>query len=114
MEIQDYQFGRVRIDGQGYDSDVIVRPDGVRDGWWRKEGHRLHVEDLDAVVAAEPEVVVIGTGYYGRMQVPEPTRAFLQRRGIRVYAAPTAQAVQRFNALQRQYARVVAALHLTC
>ena len=114
MHIEAYRFGNVRIDGKDYRSDVIVTPEGVRDRWWRKEGHRLQVEDLDAVLAARPDAVVIGTGFYGRMEVPPQTRDFLEGRGIRVDAAKTADAVARFNALQREYARVVAALHLTC
>lgn len=114
MEIEEYRFGSVRVAGRSYTTDVIVTPEGVRDGWWRREGHRLHTEDLEAVLAAEPEVVVIGTGAYGRMTVPDSTRRFLEGRGVRVEAAPTATAVERFNALQHEYARVVAALHLTC
>lgn len=114
MKIEDYQFGNIRIDGDTYDSDVIVGPDRVRDHWWRKEGHRLDIEDLDEVIAARPQVVVLGTGYYGRMKVPETTRRFLEEQGIQVREAETGQAVKLFNELQQQYARVVAALHLTC
>ena len=60
MAIDDYAFGRITIDGQSYTSDVIVLADGVRDGWWRKEGHSLAIEDLDAVAAAAPAVLVVG------------------------------------------------------
>jgi hypothetical protein len=48
------------------------------------------------------------------MQVPAATRSFLGHNGIRVEVATTADAVRRFNRLQRDAARVVAALHLTC
>ncbi len=114
MKIEDYRFGAVRIEGRTYDSDVIVGPEGVRDHWWRKEGHRLQIGDLRDVLAAQPQVVVIGTGCYGRMQIPDATRRHLEEQGIEVHAAETGEAVKRFNALQQQYARVVAALHLTC
>jgi hypothetical protein len=114
MRIEDYRFGHIRIDGRDYDSDVIVGPEQVRDHWWRRQGHRLHTDDLQEVVAADPEVVVIGTGCYGRMQVPEATRRFLEERGIEVHATRTGQAVDLFNELQQEYARIVAALHLTC
>jgi hypothetical protein len=114
MEIEDYRFGDIRIAGRSYTTDVIVTPEGVRDGWWRREGHRLHREDLDEVLAARPQALVIGTGYHGRMVVPPAVRQWLEAQGIQVHEAPTAEAVKRFNALQREYARVVAALHLTC
>ncbi len=70
------------------------------------------MEDLTDILAAEPDVLVIG--YYGRMWVPEDTRRDLETRGIEVPAARTGDAVEEFNRLQSKYARVVAALYLTC
>ena len=70
--------------------------------------------DLSEVMAAKPDVVVIGTGYYGRMEVPEETRRYLEAGGVQVREARTGEAVKEFNRLQKEYARVVAALHLTC
>lgn len=114
MEISGYRFGEIEIGGQTYRSDVIVTPERVVSGWWRKEGHSLAVGDLAEVMAAKPGVLVIGTGYYGRMEVPEETRRYLDAEGVQVRGARTADAVKEFNRLQKEYARVVAALHLTC
>ena len=114
MKITDYSFGHIEVNGRVYDSDVIITPEGVQDRWWRKEGHKLAIEDLDRVVAAEPDTLIIGSGYYGRLQVPRDTRAFLTGRGIAIEVMQTSEAVEMFNRLQRKYARVVAALHLTC
>ena len=114
MKINAYQFGKITIDGNSYTTDVIVSPQGVKDSWWRKEGHRLHIEDLDAIESERPDLLVIGTGFYGRMVVPEKTRQYLQSKGIKVHTLQTSDAVREFNALQKEYARIVAALHLTC
>lgn len=114
MNIDHYRFGHIEIDGRIYVTDLIITPEAVRDGWWRRSGHNLDVADLEAVLDARPDTLVIGCGYYGRMQVPQATRAFLQQQGIRVEVATTGQAVSRFNRLQQEAARVVAALHLTC
>lgn len=114
MKITHYEFGRIEIDGRDYHSDVIITSDGVQDHWRRKEGHNLAIGDLDTVVQARPEVLVIGSGCYGRMQVPKPTRTFLADKGIRVEIAPTAEAAAKFNELQKECTRIVAALHLTC
>lgn len=114
MKISNYRFGRIEIDGQGYGSDVIITPERVIDHWWRKNGHSLAIEDLDAVIHAEPEMLILGSGYFGRMRVPETTLAFLDGKGIQVQIARTADAVRSFNALQRRHARIVAALHLSC
>ena len=105
MKITNYNFGHIEVDGLGYSSDVIITPEGVQDSWWRKEGHNLAIEDLGRI---------IGSSYHGRMQVPGITRSFLTGRGIRVEVVQTSEAVEVFNKLQQKYARVVAALHLTC
>lgn len=44
--IDSYDFGWIIIKGKKYTRDVIVFPERVRDGWWRKKGHGLCVEDL--------------------------------------------------------------------
>jgi hypothetical protein len=114
MNIAGYRFGRIDIDGRTYTSDVIITPERVIDGWWRQQGHALAIADLDSVVAARPDALVIGTGYFGRMSVPQETRRYLETQGILVREARTGQAVHDFNELQKERARVVAALHLTC
>ena len=114
MRIETYEFGRLRVDGRDFSSDLIVRPEGVEAPWWRQEGHRLAAVDLAAVLAAGPEVLVIGTGSLGRMEVPAHTRTALEEQGIQVHALPTAQAVQLFNRLDADGSRPVGAFHLTC
>jgi hypothetical protein len=112
--ITSYRFGQVDIDGKAYTSDVIISVDKVHDNWWRREGHTLDIEDLDLVLEADPQILVVGSGYYGRMQVPQQTRDWLRGMGMRLEVAPTSQAIEQFNELQRHCASVVAALHLTC
>ena len=114
MNITAYHFGRIDIDGRTYTSDVIVTPEGVLDTWWRKQGHILAMADLAEIVAARPEILVVGTGCYGRMAVSEETRSYLEAQGVQLRQARTAEAVKVFNQLQKAPARVVAALHVTC
>jgi hypothetical protein len=114
MQITGYEFGRIEIDGLTYNADVIIAPDGIRSPWWRKEGHNLQLEDLSAILAAKPEVLLVGTGYYGRMKVPAEIRSYLEKQGMELRVSDTREAVRAFNALQQDAARVVAALHLTC
>jgi len=114
MHIDQYRFGHIDIEGQSFDADVIIFPDHVQERWWRREGHRLAQEDLETVLAEKPEVLVVGTGYYGRMQVSEDTLEVLRSEGIDVKVEQTSSAVAEFNRLQRECARIVAALHLTC
>lgn len=114
--IESYKFGMIVINGKRYTSDVIIFPDRVLDGWWRKEGHRLYVEDLREVLNSEPrpEVLVVGTGYSGLMKVSNEVEEELRSRRIEIIAQPTKQACQTFNELLKSNRRVVSAFHLTC
>jgi hypothetical protein len=114
MNIEDYRFGRIVINGKSYTSDVIVFPDRVEDGWWRNEGHELCPADLWEVVQEEPAVLVVGTGASGLMRVLPKTEEYLEQQGIELQVERTAQACQTFNRLRRSGEEVVAALHLTC
>lgn len=112
--INSYDFGRIVVDGQRYTSDVIVFPDHVKDSWWRREGHQLHVEDIERVVQKEkPDVLVVGTGYSGLMRVLPETEKYLKSNGIELIAQSTREACETFNHLVKSK-KVMAALHLTC
>ena len=114
MRITLYDFGRIVVDGETHGRDVIIHPDRVEGSWWRTEGHRLDVQDLERVWDSEPETLVVGTGYYGNMRIPRETLDFVRSRGIEVIAQPTPDAVETFNTLQTDSGRrVVAVLHLT-
>ena len=111
--IESYDFGRIVVDGKTYTADVIIYPDRVDGSWWRKEGHGLDPADLTEVVREKPEVLVVGTGYYGAMRVPPETREHLESQGIQVIVVRTTEAWQTYNRLGRDQ-KTVAALHLTC
>jgi len=111
--IESYDFGRIVINGRRYTRDVIIFPKHVKDDWWRREGHKLSLEDLKEVFEAEPEVLVIGTGYNGFMRVPQDVRDYVKSRNIELIVENTRQACQTYNRLH-QSKKTIAAFHLTC
>lgn len=114
MHIDHHKFGQIAVDGRDFQSDLIIFPEHVQENWRRQEGHRLDRDDLQTVLTEKPDMLVIGTGCYGRMKVPQETLEALSQAGIPVRLAKTGEAVSEFNRLQREHARIVAALHLTC
>jgi hypothetical protein len=110
--IDDYEFGRIVVDGQEHSRDVILLPNRVVANWWRKDGHGLVIEDLVEVIDDPPPVLVVGSGAYGRMRPDPSTLEELQRRGIKVEVLQTGDAVDRYRELDP--ASTAAALHLTC
>ncbi len=111
--IDKYTFGSITIGVKTYHSDVLITPEGVDDAWWRREGHRLRVEDLKKVISAHPDTLVVGTGYFGEMRIDPAVTEALKKEGIALFASRTSRACDEFNRL-RSAQKVVAALHLTC
>lgn len=112
--VEDYSFGIIKVDGQKYSRDVIISKTQIKPNWWRKEGHKLHKEDLDFVFNHNPEVLVIGTGANNRMKVPEQLRAELRTKNIEVIVKNTTDAVEIYNDLVEKREGVFGAFHLTC
>jgi hypothetical protein len=111
--IESYTFGRMVIDGHPYTSDFIIFPDMINDSWWRIRGHSLCLKDVESVFSEEPEVIIIGTGYYGLMKVEDEVKSLAQSRGIELIIEKTEKAVQSFNRLSAQK-KVIGGFHLTC
>ena len=114
MRIDSYSFGVMKIDGAEYRSDLIVFPDRIRSDWWRKQGHSLAIEDLDDVLDFKPEVLVVGKGASGLLEIPPSTKKLLQQAGIEVIAENTGRAWGLFNEQIEKGRKVAGAFHLTC
>jgi len=113
MQIDRYEFGLIVIEGQTFKNDVLIWPGRVKSDWWRKEAHLLQLDDVTEALAANPQVLVVGKGEPGKMQVDPALAAYLQDRGVELMAYPTREACRVINDL-RGKRRLAAALHLTC
>ena len=112
--IDSIAFGKITIKGQAYTTDVRIFSDGrVLDGWWRKHGHRLTLQDLAELLADQPEVLVVGTGVYGRMLPESGLEETIRGMGIELFIAPNDQAMEHFNR-QSVPRRAAGCFHLTC
>ena len=113
MKIQEYEFGKIKINNRTYTQDLILSTTRVYERWWRREGHSLCLEDLEIVLQEKPKILIIGTGYNGMLKVPSQLSQKLKEMGLKVVVRPTKTAVQKFNELVEKE-KVCAALHLTC
>jgi hypothetical protein len=111
--IESYDFGRIVVDGAEYTSDVIIKGSQVIANWRRREGHILQAADLKGLDEAMPDVLIIGTGYAGMMEVPRETRKYFVEKKVEFIVEKTKRACDLFNSLSKSR-KTVAALHLTC
>jgi len=114
MRIDSYSFGVMKVDGREYRQDLIIFPDKIRSNWWRREGHSLAIEDLGDIIEFKPELLIVGTGASGMMEIPAATKQALQNAGIQIIVQKTSQACNTFNQQAECGKKVVGAFHLTC
>jgi hypothetical protein len=111
--IETIRFGKIVIDGHAYTRDVIVLPDRVLPNWWRKDGHTLSYEDLQQAVTDDLDLLIIGTGIFNRMKVPDEVQKKVEGEGIEMCVLTTREACNLYNQ-SREEKRVSAAVHITC
>jgi hypothetical protein len=110
--IDHYQFGQMIVNGETFTNDLKLFPEGIKDNWWRDEGHLLQRDDLDDVFEYRPDVLVIGQGANGRMRISDDLKERFDDADFEVIAAPTADAVDAYN--ERADDNVIGVFHLTC
>ena len=112
--IESYSFGNMRIMGENHRNDLKIIDKQIIGNWWRKEGHALYPEDIDDILYASVETLVVGTGAYGSMRVTDEATKAIEGRGIKLVAVSTKEAVTIFNTLHGKGERVAGVFHLTC
>ncbi len=112
-KIEKYNFGTIVIDGISYHQDIIIYPEGVYHPWWRKEGHKLFMQDISPIQDIQLNVLIIGTGAFGMMKVPENVQNEIKKMVKELKILKTGEAIKLYNKIKDQQ-RVSAALHLTC
>ena len=112
--IEDYSFGSMTISGKSYRSDLKIIAGKVLPDWWRISGHRVVLSDVEDILQARPDILVIGSGASGLMRVSESLQRHLTEIGVALVVEPTAEAILTFNRLVGEGKKVAAGFHLTC
>lgn len=113
-------FGSITIDGREYEHDVVVGPDGIRERekWISKErqgtSHRFTRQELTEYLedAGDVEVVVVGTGQYGRLSLLDEARELLREKDIELVEAKTPRAIKEYE--RRDKGITLGIFHVTC
>jgi uncharacterized protein len=109
--IDAYDQTRIRINGRDYASGLAVTAEAVVTDWGPDRIADLDAGHVEALLALQPQVVIIGTGT--RQQFPDPALYFgLLERGIGVEIMDTGAACRTYNILVGEGRRVVAGLLL--
>ena len=104
-----YGEGYVEVNRVRHPGSVVVSADRIIADWPAGSLDAVTAEQLAALVALKPEIVLVGTG--ATFQFPEPARlAELHRAGIGVEVMDTPAACRTYNILLAEGRNVIAAL----
>jgi hypothetical protein len=116
VRIDKFSFGTIRINGEIYDQDVVIDRGEVR---LRKKKPSKRYRDefghtplsVDEKIPWKCERLVIGTGAQGALPVMPDVLDEAERRGVRVTAVRTEEAIE---LLASASSSTNAVLHITC
>ena len=98
MQIQDFSFGSIRIDGTTHEHDVVIEGGEIRRR--KKKPSKKFRDDFGHTpLSAEEDIpwkcrrLVIGTGAYGNLPVMKEVKREAERRKVELLVVPTAAAI---------------------
>lgn len=112
-------FGGVRINGQDWRDVIVVgeeieerddaRLDQVLGG-----DHWIGDWEVEELLSNNPEVVIIGNGTGGLLEVTSEVEEKFKTAGVELRILLTPQAISEFNKLYQEGKKVNALIHTTC
>ncbi|MFO7696026.1 MAG: Mth938-like domain-containing protein [Anaerolineae bacterium] len=122
--IESLEWGLFHIDGvahgeadgseQGAGKDIRIVGRTVS-SWPERKGHRLKRKMITGIAPDSVDILVIGTGVYGRIKCPGKLLRELQTSGLhKVVLLPTVEACATYNRLFHEGRRVALLAHGTC
>jgi uncharacterized protein len=96
-----------RVNERELRRSFVVSPEQLLDDWRPRDIEELQPSDMDALLALQPAVVLLGSGARQRFPAPAVLAACLSR-GIGIEVMDNAAAARTFNLLAGEGRRVVA------
>ncbi|MFW6064487.1 MAG: MTH938/NDUFAF3 family protein [Candidatus Natronoplasma sp.] len=120
LNIEDTEFGKVTVNGQTYDHDIVVLSNNIikRKKWITKEKHGTSHkftrdemgEYMETVTSQKIDRVVIGTGQYGKLSLLPETEEYLEEKDIEYELKKTSDLVD--EEIDEERSLVI--IHVTC
>ncbi len=117
-KITHLSWGSLEVEGQdGTFKDAKLYPGGAREWDWNETGTNhepgIQFADVEELLEHGATTVILGKGFYERLQVRRETLRELKERNVSVHVGQTEEAVRLYNQLSES--EIVGALiHSTC
>jgi len=116
--IEKYKFGVIRIAGETYEHDVLLRWDGKvrrRKSRLSKKvfgtAHKVSLDEAKQIYKKGVDLLIFGTGRFEKAQLSDDARRYFEKKGVRIVLAPTGEAIKCWNEAK---GRTIGLFHLTC
>jgi hypothetical protein len=111
------RFGSVTIDGKVYEHDVLIRLGGALEK--RKKlskavygtSHVISLAEARHVYQKGAELLLVGAGQHGTVELSEEAAAYFKRHRCRVELLPTPEVIPVWNQAE---GAVIGLVHVTC
>lgn len=117
--IDSTQFGEVVINGKKYNQVLIIENSVVERDYEKLKklfntSHKIGDWETKALLEKNPEIIVIGTGQDGKLEVDKDFIDKIKRKGVETIAEITPEAIKTYNEKVKSGKRVNALIHTTC
>ncbi|CAG0942921.1 hypothetical protein GPROT2_01916 [Gammaproteobacteria bacterium] len=110
--VRGFTGNAILVGAESFSRPLILTVDRIIRDWDPPAVEQLADADFAAILALEPEVILLGTGARQRFPNPNVTTTIL-RQGIGIEIMNTAAACRTYNILAGEYRRVAAALFVS-
>lgn len=118
MKIDGTSFGEITIDGVSHDYDVVIRLSGEIVKRKKKlskkfygTSHTISGEEMEFVLEEDCDLLVVGAGQYGEVELSPEAEAMCREAGCKVILEPTPQALKIYN---KSPGHKIGLFHVTC
>lgn len=111
--IEEHKFGSFVINGRQYLGDIKIIDVRVKH-WEDREHHELKIKDIKEILEINPELIIIGTGNSGFLEVPSELKDLIRSRRINLIIDKNQDAVIQYNKALIQNKKIGAVFHATC
>ena len=118
MSINGTEFGNITIDGKRYEHDVIIHLSGRVEKRRKRlskakygTSHIISKAEAKSLFEDGCEVLFIGAGQQGYVQLSPEATAFFKKKHCDVRLQPTPEAIESFN---RSSKKKIGLMHVTC
>ena len=110
MEINSTSFGYVTVNNKTYNQDIWIFVDKTIEQ--RTKNHIFSTDELELLSKDNPEIIIIGTGQSGCVEIEEKAKQLAKEKNIELITEITPIAIKKFNELKDK--KIAAAIHVTC